>query len=194
MAVFVTPPDQFVYVSSYFQKLFTFGSADDNLRICRYVNHFLDLFGQDVVLVGGGVTSYSVVDDVITITLSSGKLIQDKTLIPFNSFTLDKDITGYVGVGAFVVIYTSFQFNDSDRDAVSDPNTFFFKIGIVDSTGDLIGATWDNDINRILMCAYDIDNDIFLLGLTIEGTYRYVFGLDGSYTYLGLDPVDGGQL
>lgn len=194
MASFVTPPDQFIYTSSYFQKLFTFGSADSELTICRYINHFLDLIGQDVVLFGGNVTSYSVTSNIMTITLSSGKLIQDRTLVPFSSFTLDKSIAGYVGVGAYVVIYTSFQFNDSDRDVVSDPNTFLFKIGIVDSTGDLIGATWNEDINRVLMCAYDIDNDDFLIGLTIEGSYRYVFGLDGSYTYLGFDPVDGGQL
>ena len=190
----VIPSDQKIYVSSYFQNLFEFGNAPDDVRICRYLNHLLDLFGEDLVISGGRVESVDINgSNLFTIMTKTGRLIQDKTLISFDAFTLDKDLTGYLGVGAHAIVYTDFQYNDSDRNVSVDPNIFFFRAGIVDASGTLVGATWNNDTNRILMSAYDIDNATFKSSLTINGTIFYSLGWDETkYNYY--DFVDGGDV
>ncbi len=104
MSVFYTPSDQFIYVSPYFQNKFTFGSGTkDDVRICRYLNNILKLFGEDSTLAGGRVQSYSVNSSTFEATVNEGRLIQDMTLIEFPDFTLNKDVTGQFGDNAEVV-------------------------------------------------------------------------------------------
>lgn len=140
MSIVITP-EQFIYASSFFQDQFSFGSANEEVRTCRYLNNILNMFGRNVVLSDGITTDVSVVANVVSVTISEGVLISDKTLIPFDSFVLDIDITDYLAIGAYVVVYTDFEFTADDRDVVTDPCPFYFKIGIVDSDG-LPLASW----------------------------------------------------
>jgi hypothetical protein len=188
MAVFITPINQYIYVSAYFQNMFTFGNASDDVRICRYINHILDLFGQDMVISGGSASNITIGGTNVSISIDAGKLIQDKTLIPFSTFTVDMDAVGYFGVGAHVIVYTDFQFNDANRNVSVDPNIFYFKIGIVNSSGNFVG-TWNINQNRILMCAYDIDNQKWKQSLIINGNTFSILGIDGKYNYFNL--IDG---
>lgn len=134
MSVVITP-EQFIYVSSFHQDRFSFGSSNEEVRTCRYINSILDMFGKNVVLSDGRVTDISIVDDIVSITISSGVIINDKTLINFDEFTLDSDTTDYTSIGAYIIVYTSFTYSSADRDVEIDPCPFYFKIGIIDSSG-----------------------------------------------------------
>ena len=104
MSVFYTPSDQFIYVSPYFQNRFNFGTGTkDDVRICRYLNNILKLFGEDIIISGGNPQSHSVNSNTINISINEGKLIQDMTLIEFSDFSLDKTVTGHFGDNANIV-------------------------------------------------------------------------------------------
>lgn len=93
----ITPINQFIYASQFYQNQFTFDNAPDDVRISRYLNNFLKIIGNDIVIRGGKVSSLIIEDNTLTVTIGKGKLIQDITLIPFPDFSLDKSITNYTG-------------------------------------------------------------------------------------------------
>lgn len=98
MTVFKTPISQNMVVSPYYQTQFTFGIAKNDVRICRYLNQFLKLFGNDVFLSGGEIIEHVFNGNILSLTIEGGRLIQDLTLIEFPTFTLTQDCTNSYGM------------------------------------------------------------------------------------------------
>lgn len=193
----VEPNLQNIVSNPYFASKFEFGSASDSVRLCRYLNQIFNIFGKDVVIKGGTVSSTDLTDNIFSITFRDGRVIQDQTLIQFDSFTLDMDVSTLVPSDTIMVVFTRFKFSEADRDVDNDPNPFVFRLGALDkstgniytetSSGSITTYSWDSEVNRIVMAAFPLDDITEPLdNVTINGvTYNSRGDIDSL-----VEPID----
>ncbi|MFW6247010.1 MAG: hypothetical protein ACOC22_02445 [bacterium] len=198
------PTNQFIVANPYFGANFEFGDAPDDVRMCRYLNHIFNIYGKDVVIKGGSVNNIELSeDDILTISLNGGRIIQDKTLIKFNSFSLDMDISELDKEKNIVFVFTKFKYSEDDRDVDTDPNPFTFRLAALntdsnsiytqDSSGNLVSYSWDEDKNRIVLAAYYLDNiEEYLDSIEISGKVYYPRG--NMDTLIGPLNYDGEEI
>ena len=195
---------------------YVFGTSStiEEYRTARYLNKISNIFGLDKVLRGIDVNTYSLTGNVFSITLNSGVLIQDSTIVeilsPFTIELTSLSSTLQAATDHYIIIYTDFQFSPVTSVPSSNPNPFNIYIGILDDSTHILynqdpnttgtAITWDTDVNRIVLYAVpmtdltnnpvsvNIDSNIYTIRSKRTGSTLF------DYNVIDCFDTDGGVI
>jgi hypothetical protein len=172
MATVVTPINQELFPTPNQHINYTFNNNTvEEYRIVRYLNKISNIFGQDLVLWGIDLKEINLNSNILSVTLNEGTVIQDSTIIKIlYEFTLtlnNLSLSCQQNSDYYVVVYTDFKFNPVTSNPIANPNNFLVKIGIFDTTTNILynndptnssstQITWDSEKNRIVLFVCDI--------------------------------------
>lgn len=216
MAKIVEPTTQFLVPTpnSHVNYVFDTSSTLEEYRTARYLNHITNIFGVDKVLRGLDVQTYSLTSNDFSITLNSGVLIQDSTLVeilyPFEKELTSLSSTLQSSTDHYIIIYTDFQFLSVTTIPTTNPNPFNIYIGILDNTTGIVynqdpnttgtAITWNTNTNRIVLYAAPItDLENTSVEINING---YIYDIRGkrqgstvfNYNVIDCFDTDGGEI
>ena len=115
MPSIVTPAKQQLSVDPYTSKLFDFDNSSSRVYLSRTINNLLRAFGTDVIIENLFIRDllYNPDDEVVSLTVTSGKCIIDTTLIEFITDTdISINTSGYDSNGS-LLLFISFRFAES---------------------------------------------------------------------------------
>lgn len=105
MSTFI-PTSQIRVNDPYQQRIFDFNTDDSKLYLTRTSNQLLRVFENDIILSGLNITNISFNGTVITVELSNGLAIIDRTVVEINdsNIELDLDVAGYDDNGCLLLV------------------------------------------------------------------------------------------
>ena len=81
-------PEQNVFLNAYEGNIFDFNSVNSKVYLTRKINSMLHVFGQNCIVDGFEILSYSITENNdVSINISAGKMIVDSTLIEYKEIT-----------------------------------------------------------------------------------------------------------
>jgi len=142
-------PTQKRYNDPYQQRILQFDTQDPRVYLSRVSNYILKSIGNDAIVNGIDVTT-SIESNVVTVTISSGLILQDLTLIDVTEETiLTFDISAFDPCNGCLILYTDYRYIES-----IESNVFRFKLSYLTNDGTLlvpITDPWDHNRNRIYL-------------------------------------------
>ena len=167
----------------YSQRILQQDTKDSKVYLNRNSNYILKAIGNDLVLNGLTVSDINIVNNTIAqITLSTGLLIQDSTLIQLQEpIVLSIDTRPYNQNAGYLIIYTTYQYLNT-----LDPNPITFNLQYITTDGEHIASdsqTWDPNTNRILLHMFSFIKVPNLQLTQLNDTNFTIF--NQSYSLLG---------
>lgn len=141
-------PSQMKYIDPYNQRIYDFNSSDNKVYLTRNINNVLKVIGNDLVVGGLQPTNLICTNNIMSITLLSGIMICDDTLVEITEETnLSIDCSLFDDSG-YLVVHSHWQWLNT-----TEPNLSELRFSWVSSDGETIyNNGWDLDKDRILLC------------------------------------------
>jgi len=151
----ITPTNQTSTLDPYRGTLFEYNNVDSRVYLSRSINSLLNIYGQDVVVDGFKVTSFSYAANALHVTFSSGVAIVDQTLVetPNQIVTAAYNTTGLNMANASIAFFIRFQYLQQFAG-----NQFSIKSIYIDSVGaSLPSDVFDINSDRVCIAVFDFD-------------------------------------
>jgi len=152
---FVTPTSQTSTLDPYQGTLFEFNNVDSRIYMSRAINSLLNVYGNDVVIEGFKVASFSFSANALQVTFTNGIAVADQTLIetPNNIITTAYDTTGLNLANASISFFVQFRYLQQFAG-----NQFSIKSIYIDNTGSSLPSdVYDINTDRICLAVFDFD-------------------------------------
>lgn len=163
----IVVPDQIRSIEAHKQSIYYF--KDKNVYLSREINQFNNLIGNDLVLKGLYIQSVKINNNKLEVTLCSGILIQDLTLIEINEPSY---LEIELNESGLYIIHTEFSFSDSYAD---NP----FKLWLQYLNQDIY---WDLEKTRVVLGVIEYDGadqiNIIEKSISIHDRVYYIRGLN----------------
>jgi hypothetical protein len=131
------------------QNILHQNSQDSKVYLSRSSNYILNAIGNDLVLKGLSVKQVLIDQNIVTIIINPGLLIQDTTLIRLEEESeLSLNINPYSDTNGYLIVYTDYVYLES-----SQQNNLTLKLSYITTDGENIYPTsiFDPNRNRILL-------------------------------------------
>ncbi|MBC8427383.1 MAG: hypothetical protein H8D97_00680 [Proteobacteria bacterium] len=155
MASQVTPTGQQQHLNPYGGRLFDFDTTDSRVYLTRAINTLYNAVGSNCILEGIQITNlnYDAGSDTVGMTVQSGKVIIDSTLIDFpDSTELSLDTSGLDDSGN-LVISLGFSYVPTIY-----ANRAVMKLLYVSEDGtQVLPGDWFQNYDRIILAIFDFN-------------------------------------
>jgi len=168
----ITPANQTSTLNPYQGTLFEYNNVDSRVYLSRSINSLLNVYGQDVVIDGFKVTSFSYATNSLHVTLSAGIAVADQTLVetPIPIITAAYNTTGLIMANASIAFFIRFQYLQQFAG-----NQFGIKSIHIDSTGaSLPSDIFDINTDRVCLAVFDFDATGLIATQRYTNTYAPV--------------------
>jgi hypothetical protein len=169
----VTPSEQIISIDPVTGKLFDFDTSSSRYYFSRTMNNLLRVFGTDVIIDGLNITNlnYNKTTNIISLTITSGKLVIDTTLLEFPTSN-NLDIA--VGVGnnsiAHILVFANYRFSETLYE-----NKCKFKL--VYMTADhIVNPIIEANSDRVLLQVLNYDTSLAKVTINTELTSLVLSG------------------
>lgn len=155
MASQIVPTGQRQHLNPYGGRLFDFDTTDSRVYLTRAINTLYNAVGANCILEGLKITAlnFNASNDVVSMTIGSGKAIVDSTLIEFpDSTDLQLDTSGLDDSGNLVVSL-GFSYVPTIY-----ANRAVMKLLHVSQDGtQVLPGDWFQNYDRIILALFDFD-------------------------------------
>lgn len=152
-------PTQYRYIDYEYQYINKSNYLDAEIQLSRISNKLLEQIGNNLVLQGLDAISLKHENEVITVDICKGSLIQDFTYIEIlNDFSLSIQSTSLDFDNGYLIIYTDFKYLHS-----KDENKLSIYLDYIPNTG--IISSWNEERYKIVILAIEkcpVSNEIVL--------------------------------
>lgn len=171
MSKIVIPDNQELYPTPNEHVHFEFSNSIEEYRTSRYLNSILKIFGPDKILWGLDRREITSTNNSIRIKLNPGVLIQDSTLITYNTTTIktlnNLSSSCMNNSNYYIIVFTDFQYSPVTSIPNQSPFNIKTNIGILNNINKRIYPgdpttsspyTWNINRNRLILFAASIIN------------------------------------
>lgn len=197
MTRIATPLTQQRYNDPYQQRILQFDNIDSKVYLSRTSNFILKSIATDAIIKGFDISSLTMSNNIVTITLTPGLLIQDTTLIDVpESVALTFDVSSYDSCYGCLIIYTNYQYISS-----IEQNQLRLKISYISNDGLTLGPStddWNINSNRIYITTVSFNKEDQTVQEITFPEHQYIKGYKynkkGSINFLPIDRIQNDTL
>jgi hypothetical protein len=183
----IVSPSQTRYNDPYQQRIFQFSSQDSRVYLSRISNYILKSVGNNTIIKDITILDKNLIDNVVTVQVSSGLLIQDSTLIELlDTSTLTLDVSGYDHCEGKLILYTNYQYLES-----IESNNFRLKLSFITNDGLIISPIddpWDENKNNLYIEIFNFNRNLNTIEEILHPDHTYINGK--RYYRRGLDGIN----
>jgi hypothetical protein len=154
-------PSQMKYIDPYNQRIFDFNSSDHRVYLTRNINNVLKVIGNDIVVGGLNGTNLSCTDNVVSVAILPGIMIQDDTLLEITQDTFLNINCNLFSDTGFAIVHMHWKWINTP-----EPNMAQLRMSWVSADGETVyNNGWDLERDRTILCAIrfwkDQNNQIY---------------------------------